>query len=164
MRAERLPLVDRAPAPLPRAVTTRLRIDHFRAFVAWWGVPARRPHGAVRALAARARAPRSSTAARAQLGALSLVAEDLGVITAPVRALMARLGLPGMRVIQFAFEGGPGNAHRLENHVRHAVVYSGTHDNQTAAGWWGTASDAHATGGHGRRRRARASPASPRTG
>ena len=103
-------------------------------------------------------------AARAQLGALSLVAEDLGVITAPVRALMARLGLPGMRVIQFAFEGGPGNTHRLENHVRHAVVYSGTHDNQTAARLVGDGLRRHATGGHGRRRRARASPASPRTG
>jgi 4-alpha-glucanotransferase len=121
-----------------RELFDSLRIDHFRAFVAWWGVP----RGARTARSGSwRRGPGADVidAARAQLGALSLVAEDLGVITPPVRALMARLGLPGMRVIQFAFEGSPGNPHRLENHVRHAVVYSGTHDNQTAAGWWDTA-------------------------
>ena len=118
-----------------------LRIDHFRAFVAWWGVP----RGARTARSGTwRRGPGAAVidAARAQLGALSLVAEDLGVITPQVRALIARLGLPGMRVIQFAFEGSRSNAHRLENHVRHAVVYSGTHDNQTAAGWWQTAPEA----------------------
>ena len=114
------------------------RIDHFRAFVAWWGVPPR-------ARTARAGrwhpGPKDEVvlAARAALGPLPLVAEDLGVITAPVRALIDRLGLPGMRVLQFAFPGGPGNPHRPENHPRRAVAYSGTHDNDTAAGWWASA-------------------------
>ena len=116
------------------------RIDHFRAFVAWWAVP----RGARTARSGRwRRGPGAEVidTARARLGPLSLVAEDLGVITPPVRRLMERLGLPGTRVIQFAFEGGPRNDHRLENHPRRALAYSGTHDNQTAAGWWGTASE-----------------------
>ncbi len=114
------------------------RIDHFRAFVAWWGVPP------------RARTARSGrwypgpggevvAAARAALGPLPLVAEDLGVITLAVRRLIDGLGLPGMRVLQFAFPGGPANPHRPENHPRRSVVYSGTHDNDTAAGWWAAA-------------------------
>ncbi len=114
------------------------RIDHFRAFVAWWGVPPR-------ARTARSGrwypGPRGEVveAARAALGRVSLVAEDLGVITQPVRRLIDGLGLPGMRVLQFAFPGGPGNHHRPENHPRRSIAYSGTHDNDTAAGWWAAA-------------------------
>ena len=67
------------------------------------------------------------------------MAEDLGVITAPVRRLIDGLGLPGMRVLQFAFAGGRRNPHRPENHPRRAIAYSGTHDNDTAAGWWAAA-------------------------
>ncbi len=116
------------------------RIDHFRAFESWWAVPrgaptAREgtwlpgPHGRIIA------------AARAALGPLSLVAEDLGIITPEVHALMERLGLPGMRVLQFAFPGDRDNGHRPENHPERCVVYVGTHDNDTAAGWWASASD-----------------------
>jgi 4-alpha-glucanotransferase len=116
------------------------RIDHFRAFVAWWGVPP------------RARTARGGRwypgpgrkvveAARAELGHLSLVAEDLGVITPAVRRLIDRLGLPGMRVLQFAFPGGPAGPHRPGNHPRRSIAYSGTHDNDTAAGWWASAGD-----------------------
>jgi 4-alpha-glucanotransferase len=114
------------------------RIDHFRAFVAWWGVP----RGARTARSGRWHAGPGGEvveAARAELGPLSLVAEDLGVITAPVRRLIDGLGLPGMRVLQFAFRGGRGNPHRPEHHPRRAVAYSGTHDNDTAAGWWAAA-------------------------
>jgi 4-alpha-glucanotransferase len=114
------------------------RIDHFRAFVAWWGVP----RGARTARSGRWRpGPKGEVvaAARAELGPLALVAEDLGVITAPVRRLIDDLGLPGMRVLQFAFAGGPGNPHRTEHHPRRSVAYTGTHDNDTAAGWWAAA-------------------------
>jgi 4-alpha-glucanotransferase len=114
------------------------RIDHFRAFVAWWGVP----RGAGTARSGRWRpGPRGEVveAARAELGPLPLVAEDLGVITPPVRRLIDDLGLPGMRVLQFAFAGGAGNPHRPEHHPRRSVAYSGTHDNDTAAGWWAAA-------------------------
>jgi 4-alpha-glucanotransferase len=114
------------------------RIDHFRAFTAWWGVP----RGARTARSGRwYPGPKGEVvaAARAALGPLPLVAEDLGVITGPVRALIDGLGLPGMRVLQFAFPGGAGNPHRPENHPRRAIAYSGTHDNDTAEGWWAAA-------------------------
>ena len=114
------------------------RIDHFRAFVAWWGVPP----GSRTARSGRWHpGPKGEVveAARAELGPLALVAEDLGVITAPVRRLIDGLGLPGMRVLQFAFAGGRRNPHRPENHPRRAIAYSGTHDNDTAAGWWAAA-------------------------
>jgi 4-alpha-glucanotransferase len=116
------------------------RIDHFRAFVAWWGVPP----GARTARSGRWHPGPGGevvTAARAALGPLALVAEDLGVITPAVRDLIDGLGLPGMRVLQFAFPGGPANPHRPRNHPRRAVAYSGTHDNDTAAGWWAAAGD-----------------------
>ncbi|HMO01127.1 MAG TPA: 4-alpha-glucanotransferase [Miltoncostaeaceae bacterium] len=115
-----------------------VRIDHFRAFTSFWGVPrgdrtAR--HG--RWLRGPGGAP--VEAALRELGPLSLVAEDLGVITEPVHRLIAGLGLPGMRVIQFAVPGGPRNPHLPENHPARAVAYAGTHDNDTALGWWESA-------------------------
>lgn len=116
------------------------RIDHFRAFESWWAVP----RGAETAREGEWR-PGPGTevidAARGALGEISLVAEDLGIITPAVHELMDRLGLPGMRVLQFAFPGGPDNTHRPEHHPERSVVYVGTHDNDTALGWWATAGD-----------------------
>ena len=115
------------------------RIDHFRGLVAYWSVPAR-------ARSARAgrwrRGPGSAPfdAARRELRALPLIAEDLGVITPPVERLRLELGLPGMVVLQFGFGGGPRNPHRPENHVELLVVYTGTHDTETAVGWWNSLS------------------------
>jgi 4-alpha-glucanotransferase len=123
------------------------RIDHFRGFVSYWAVPAR----AKTAKGGRwRRGPGAEPfeAARGELGELPLVAEDLGVITPAVVRLRERLGLPGMVVLQFGFEGGPANPHRLENHPENAVVYTGTHDQDTALGWWSslTAAQKRATG------------------
>ena len=115
------------------------RIDHFRGFVAYWSVPAR-------ARSARAgrwrRGPGGADleAAERELGALPLIAEDLGVITPPVERLRLELGLPGMVVLQFGFTGGARNPHRPANHVELLVVYTGTHDTETAAGWWASLS------------------------
>ena len=112
-----------------------VRVDHFRGFVAYWEIPA----GARTASRGRwRRGPGEAVfrAAARELGRLPLVAEDLGVITPPVDRLRQRLGLPGMRVLQFAFDGDARNPHRPEHHPRRAVVYTGTHDNDTAAGWW----------------------------
>jgi 4-alpha-glucanotransferase len=70
-------------------------------------------------------------------GRLPIVAEDLGVITEDVRDLMARYGLPGMRVLLFAFGGPTGeNPHAPHNLIPDCLVYTGTHDNDTALGWW----------------------------
>jgi 4-alpha-glucanotransferase len=68
---------------------------------------------------------------------LPLIAEDLGVITPAVRRLRDELGLPGMLVLQFAFDpDDPDSPHRFENHVENRVVYTGTHDHDTARGWY----------------------------
>jgi 4-alpha-glucanotransferase len=111
------------------------RIDHFRGFVSYWAVTA----GAKTARHGRwRRGPGAALfdAARAELGELPFVAEDLGAITPAVVAMRERLGLPGMVVLQFGFGGARSNPHRLENHPENAVVYTGTHDHDTAAGWW----------------------------
>jgi 4-alpha-glucanotransferase len=113
------------------------RIDHFRGFVSYWAVPEHlktAKHGHWR------RGPGAALfrAAERALGPLALVAEDLGVITQRVEELRDELGIPGMVVMQFAYDGPPTNVHRLENHPRRAVVYVATHDCDTAVGWWRT--------------------------
>jgi 4-alpha-glucanotransferase len=70
------------------------------------------------------------------LGPLPVIAEDLGVITNAVRRLRRELGYPGTLVLQFAFEGRRDNPHLPKNHEPNAVVYTGTHDNDTTRGWW----------------------------
>jgi 4-alpha-glucanotransferase len=113
------------------------RIDHFRGFVSYWAVPA----GARNAAGGRwRRGPGRAVfdAAAGELGPLPFIAEDLGVITAPVTELREHLGFPGMVVLQFGCDPrDPHSTHRLERHDDHAVVYSGTHDHDTLSGWWG---------------------------
>jgi 4-alpha-glucanotransferase len=116
------------------------RLDHFRGFVSYWAVPA----GARTAQGGRwRRGPGAAPfrAARAELGRLPLVAEDLGVITPAVTRLRDALGLPGMVVLQFGYGARPANPHRLENHREWSVVYTGTHDHDTAVGWWRSLSE-----------------------
>jgi 4-alpha-glucanotransferase len=116
-----------------------VRIDHFRGFVSYWAVP----QGAHTARSGHwRRGPGRAVfeAIGAELGhgaGLPLVAEDLGVITPAVERLRDQLGLPGMLVLQFGFDPGePASPHRPENHAEHRVVYTGTHDHDTARGWW----------------------------
>ena len=112
------------------------RIDHFRAFVAYWSVSA----DARDARGGRwRRGPGRAVfdAASRELGPLPLIAENLGVITEPVERLRRDLGLPGMVVLQFAFDpDDPHGPHRPENHTEDSVVYTGTHDSDTLRGWW----------------------------
>jgi 4-alpha-glucanotransferase len=111
------------------------RVDHFRGFVAYWAVPAdaeTAKEGTWRPGPGRD----LFDAVSAELGELPLIAEDLGVITEPVERLRDELGLPGMHVLQFGFDGGASNPHRPEAHRENGVVYTGTHDNDTARGWW----------------------------
>lgn len=112
------------------------RIDHFRGLVAYWAVPA----GARSAIGGTwTRGPGRALfhAIERELGAdLPLVAEDLGVITPAVERLRDSVGLPGMIVIQFGFDPDDlTSPHRLVNHAADRVVYTGTHDSDTARGW-----------------------------
>jgi 4-alpha-glucanotransferase len=112
-----------------------LRIDHFRALAAYWAVPA----GAATARnGSWVKAPGRELLARvvSQLPQLELVAEDLGVITEDVIALRREFALPGMRVLQFGFDGDPANPHLPHQHETDAVIYTGTHDNDTTVGWY----------------------------
>jgi len=112
------------------------RIDHFRGFVSYWAVPA----GARTAAGGHwKRGPGRALfdAISGELGPVSLVAEDLGVITPAVERLRDSLGYPGMVVLQFGFDPGDlHSVHRFENHPVDRVVYTGTHDHDTARGWW----------------------------
>jgi 4-alpha-glucanotransferase len=114
------------------------RIDHFRGFVAYWAVP----EGNATAKEGRwLRGPgaRLFEAVQGALGDLPVVAEDLGVITEPVVRLRRELGLPGMVVMQFAFDpDDPDSPHRIERHTADRVAYTGTHDTDTLAGWLST--------------------------
>ncbi|HJV30222.1 MAG TPA: 4-alpha-glucanotransferase [Gaiellaceae bacterium] len=117
------------------------RADHFRGFVAYWAVPA----DAATARSGRWRPGPGRElfdAIRAELGDLPMIAEDLGVITPAVERLREELELPGMHVMQWAFSDDASSPHRLENHRENGVVYTGTHDNDTAAGWWSSLSPA----------------------
>ena len=116
------------------ALHDALRLDHFRGFVGYWAVPA----GAATA-AGGAWEPGPGRAlfdaiARA-VGGTPFVAEDLGYITEDVVALRTDLALPGMRVLQFGLDA-PDSDHAPHNLVRDVVVYTGTHDNDTAVGWF----------------------------
>ena len=75
-------------------------------------------------------------ALQAHVGRIPIVAEDLGMITEKVHALRKSVGIPGMRVLQFAFDGGTDNPHRPHNIVQDSIIYTGTHDNDTTVGWF----------------------------
>ena len=114
------------------------RLDHFRAFIAYWAVPAR-DRDARRGTWRRGPAGAPFRAAAGDVDAMAFIAEDLGVITPPVTRLRRELGYPGMVVAQFAFDpDDPRGPHRLENHGEDVVAYTGTHDTDTLRGWWST--------------------------
>ncbi len=113
-----------------------VRLDHFRGFEAYWEVPA----GETTAENGRwVKGPGAALfeAIEAALGRLPVVAENLGVITPGVEALRERFGWPGMAILQFAFGGDAHSNEFLPHHYeRRLVVYTGSHDNDTAVGWW----------------------------
>jgi 4-alpha-glucanotransferase len=120
-----------------------VRIDHFRGIAGYWEIPASEPtaiHG--RWLPGPGAA--LFQAIEAALGTLPIIAEDLGVITPDVDALRHEFGLPGMRILQFAFgeDGDNTNAYLPHNYEHNTVVYTGTHDNNTTQGWWADAAPA----------------------
>lgn len=120
-----------------------VRIDHFRGFETYWEIPAtaqtaingcwkKGPGSALfAALGKTIETKRQSHQAR-----LRFIAEDLGIITHEVTVLRETLGLPGMRILQFAFDGHTNNHYLPHNFEPDTVVYTGTHDNDTCCGWW----------------------------
>jgi 4-alpha-glucanotransferase len=118
-----------------------LRIDHFRGFAAAWHVEADEPTAVHGAWVPGPGAEFFSHLER-ELGGLPLLAEDLGLITKDVLQLRDQFHLPGMLVLQFAFDGDPKNLFLPEHFVHNAVAYTGTHDNDTTRGWYAELPDA----------------------
>jgi len=127
------------------ALCDRVRIDHFRGFESYWEIPAgspsainghwkKGPGAAVFNALSKALDKKKTQAS----SALRIIAEDLGIITPEVRALREALGLPGMCILQFAFDGHTDNLYLPHNFESNTVVYTGTHDNDTTVGWWQT--------------------------
>jgi 4-alpha-glucanotransferase len=122
-----------------------VRLDHFRGFESYWEIPAEEEtaiHGRW------VLCPGKSLFETVQkaLGDLPIVAENLGLITPEVEELRNHFGFPGMAVLQFAFGGGDPNSGFLpHNYQRNLAVYVGTHDNDTAMGWWNSVSGSDST-------------------
>ena len=112
-----------------------VRIDHFRGFEAAWHVPANEKT-AERGVWVKGPGKEFFDVIGSILGKLSIIAEDLGVITPDVEELRDHCGFPGMKILQFSFDSGPGNPYLPHNHVKKCVVYTGTHDNNTTRGWY----------------------------
>ena len=117
-----------------------LRLDHFRGFCACWAVPFGE-ETAINGTWLETPGCRLFTEAQSRLGDLNIIAEDLGIITDDVVALMDHFAFPGMKVMQFAFDGSPENAYLPSNYQHHCVAYTGTHDNDTSPGWYESASE-----------------------
>ena len=117
-----------------------VRIDHFRGFADYWEIPATEPT-AVNGRWLLGPGTALFDAISAALGPVPLIAEDLGVLSQPVKDLMAATGFPGMAILQFAFGGDASDPFLPHNHRQHSAVYTGTHDNDTSTGWWASATD-----------------------
>jgi 4-alpha-glucanotransferase len=131
-----------------------VRIDHFRGFAGCWHIPASAPDART---GRWVKSPGTKLFKKlaAHVGGLPFIAEDLGVITPDVEALRDGCNLPGMRVLQFAFDGEASNPFLPHNYVRNTIAYTGTHDNDTTAGWY------RSLGAEQRRRLARYAPDAP---
>jgi 4-alpha-glucanotransferase len=121
-----------------------VRIDHFRGFAACWEIPGG-DKTAERGQWVNAPGRELFEAIKRALGPLPIIAEDLGVITPDVEALRDDFGFPGMRILQFSFDGDPANQDLPHNYHQNVVVYTGTHDNDTTVGWFKSEAGAGST-------------------
>ncbi len=112
-----------------------VRIDHFRGFESYWSIPAKEKT-AINGIWKKGPGKPFFQEMERRLGPLPIIAEDLGVITPAVEKLRDDLGYPGMKILLFAFDGKPDNGYLPQNMQRNCVVYTGTHDNDTAVGWY----------------------------
>ncbi len=116
-----------------------VRVDHFRGFVDYWEIPGE----ATTAIEGRwlpGPGAQFLQAVMNELGDLPIIAEDLGEINPNVFVLRDQFDLPGMKILQFAFDGGLDNEFLPHHYPPNSIVYTGTHDNDTIVGWWDTAS------------------------
>jgi 4-alpha-glucanotransferase len=112
-----------------------IRLDHFRGFESYWAVPAS-SDTAVNGEWVKGPGINFFNCIRHELGRLPVIAEDLGEITDGVEELRCQAGLPGMKVLQFAFDGNPNNPYLPHNIFTNSITYTGTHDNDTSQGWF----------------------------
>ena len=113
-----------------------IRIDHFRGFDAYWSVEYGR-ETAVKGKWIKGPGMEFFTRLKDEMGELPLIAEDLGLITKRVKELRDAMGFPGMKILQFAFDGGPDNEYLPHNiKTENCILYTGTHDNDTTNGWF----------------------------
>ncbi len=117
-----------------------VRIDHFRGFAAAWHIPAGAPNARTGKWV-EGPGVKLFQKLTERLGTLPMVAEDLGIITPDVDRLRETLGIPGMRVLQFAFGDDSENRYLPHNYDTNTIVYTGTHDNDTTRGWYGKLSN-----------------------
>ena len=117
-----------------------VRIDHFRGFAQYWEIPAEEETAINGRWCPGPGAALFDAIAKA-LGALPIIAEDLGIVTADVGELRKRFAFPGMRILHFAFAEGSRNPYLPHHHESDSVIYTGTHDNDTTLGWWVQASE-----------------------
>ncbi len=112
-----------------------VRLDHFRGFAASWEVPGT-DETAENGTWVEVPGRELFTALHRSLGRLPVIAEDLGFMTPDVEELRDEFNIPGMRILQFGFGGDARNRDLPHNYIRHSVAYTGTHDNDTAVGWF----------------------------
>jgi len=115
-----------------------IRMDHFRGFAGYWEVPAKMPTAEIGQWVPGPGAALFEALTQA-LGGLPIIAEDLGEITPDVVELRNRFQLPGMKIFQFAFSSDADDPFLPHNYPANCVAYTGTHDNDTALGWYQTA-------------------------
>jgi 4-alpha-glucanotransferase len=117
-----------------------VRIDHFRGFEKFWEIPA---HAETAVDGHWVTGPGAALfeCLQQHFGDLPVVAEDLGIITPEVDALRLQFDFPGMKILQFAFDGSEDNPYLPKNHEALSVVYTGTHDNDTTLGWYDALND-----------------------
>lgn len=114
-----------------------VRIDHFRGFEAYWEIPAEEPTAINgRWVKAPGEALLTTLFDTFDGDGLPLVAENLGIITPEVEALREEFNIPGMLILQFAFDSGADNPYLPQHHCENEVVYTGTHDNDTTLSWY----------------------------
>ena len=117
-----------------------IRIDHFRGFEKYYAIPINSKDATV---GKWKKGPGIDffNAVKKELGICPFIAEDLGIITEEVTALRLKAGLPGMKILQFAFDDSPNNSYLPHNYEKNCIVYTGTHDNDTSRGWYENATE-----------------------